>query len=69
VLGTLCVSAAKDGRLDTYHPWTPPGLNDIHHAIRGQGLGGGTVAFPGCILLDERTRKLAPEATAGRGRD
>ena len=66
-LGTICVSVVTDGRLDNYYPLNPQGLNDIHQAIREQGLGGDTVAFPGCILFDERTRGLAADAPARGG--
>ena len=64
-MGTIAVSLVKDDRMINYFPLTPLGLNDIHHAIRDQVPHGHTVAYPGTILYNEATRRLAPESRSG----
>ncbi|MGH8034139.1 MAG: hypothetical protein ACREO9_02855, partial [Lysobacterales bacterium] len=39
-LGTLCVSAVTERRLANYYPLSAQGLNDIHSALREEGLVG-----------------------------
>jgi len=63
-LGTIAVSLVKDNRMINYYPLKPLGLNDIHHAIRDQVPHGHTVAYPGTVLYNEITRRLAPESRA-----
>lgn len=63
-MGTIAVSLVKDQRMINYYPLKPLGLNDIHHAIRDQVPHGHTVAYPGTILYNEATRRLAPESRA-----
>lgn len=60
-LGTICVTVIVGGRQKNYYPLSPEGLNDIQDAIRECGLGGRTVAFPGTIRFDEKTRTLSAE--------
>jgi hypothetical protein len=65
-LGTICISHAHDGLLEHYYPLAPQGINEIHAAIRKNGLAEGTVAFPGSILYDEHTRGLTAESVRGQ---
>lgn len=65
-LGTVCISHAHDGVLEHYYPLEPQGINEIHAAIRKTGLAEGTVAFPGSILYDEKTRSLTAESIRGQ---
>lgn len=65
-LGTVCVSHAHDGILDHYYPLDPKGINEIHTAIRKNGLAEGTVAFPGSILYDEDSRSLVADSLLGQ---
>jgi hypothetical protein len=65
-LGTVCVSHAHSGTLDHYYPLDSKGINEIHTAIRKNGLAEGTVAFPGSILYNENTRSLIAEPLAGQ---
>jgi hypothetical protein len=48
--------------LEHYYPLEPQGINEIHAAIRQTGLAEGTVAFPGSILYDEKSRCLLAES-------
>ncbi len=63
-LGTVAVTVAAATGLEHYFPLSAEGLNDIHRDIR-RGLGDGgerpMVAFPGCILYDEKSRYLLPD--------
>lgn len=65
-LGTVCVSHAHDGILQHYYPLAAQGINEIHAAIRRNGLAEGTVAFPGTILYDEHSRSLMAESVLGQ---
>lgn len=65
-LGTVCISHAHDGILEHYYPLQPQGINEIHAAIRKSGLAEGTVAFPGSILYDEKSRSLTAESIRGQ---
>ncbi|MDZ4729381.1 MAG: hypothetical protein SH820_05505 [Xanthomonadales bacterium] len=65
-LGTVCISHAHAGKLEHYYPLAPQGINEIHTAIRKNGLAEGTVAFPGSILYDERSRGLMAESVRGQ---
>lgn len=67
-LGTVCISHSHDGILEHYYPLLPQGINDIHAAIRKTGLAEGTVAFPGSILYDEKSRCLTAEPIRGQTR-
>jgi len=64
-LGTVAVSLVIDGGLQNYYPLSPEGLNAIHATIRKRVPGGNTVAFPGTILYDERSRSLQAESVSG----
>jgi len=64
-LGTICISVVSNSVQDNYYPLTPEGLNDIQQVIRERGLGGQTIAFPGCILCDEAQRVLMAEPVSG----
>ncbi len=61
-LGTVAVTACSKGQVSHYYPLTPGGLNDIHAHIREEVPGVHTVAFPGTILYDEKTRRLVPDS-------
>ena len=64
-LGTVAVSLVIDGGLQNYYPLSPEGLNAIHTTIRKRVPGGNTVAFPGTILYDERSRSLQADSVSG----
>ena len=61
-LGTIAVTASSEGAINHYYPLNPKGLNDIHAHIRETVPGVHTVAFPGTILYDEKTRCLVPDS-------
>lgn len=61
-LGTIAVTTFDGERLQHYYPLCPQGLNDIHAHIREHMPGVHTVAFPGTILYEEKTRRLIAEA-------
>jgi len=63
-LGTIAVTAVRDGRVENFYPLRPRGLNEIHALLRDCAAGGHTVAFPGTILYDEATRRLRPDASS-----
>ncbi len=65
-LGTVCISHAQDGVLQHYYPLAPQGINEIHAALRRNGLAEATVAFPGSILYDENSRSLVAESIRGQ---
>ena len=67
-LGTIAVTASSDGEINHYYPLNPRGLNDIHAHIRENLPGVHTVAFPGTILHDEKTRCLVPDTGQSRTR-
>lgn len=60
-LGTIAITAVRDGRVENFYPLRPRGLNEIHSLLRDCAAGGRTVAFPGTILYDEATRRLRPD--------
>jgi len=60
-LGTIAITAVRDGRVENFYPLRARGLNEIHALLRDCAAGGRTVAFPGTILYDEATRRLRPE--------
>jgi hypothetical protein len=61
-LGTIAITVAGEDRLENYYPLSPQGLNDVHSELRRRVAGGHTVAFPGSILYDEKTRRLIPDS-------
>ncbi len=61
-LGTIAVTVRNDNHVENYYPLRPRGLNDIQGHIRTHVPGVHSVAFPGTILYDEKTRKLVPDA-------
>jgi hypothetical protein len=63
-LGTLAITVVRDGRIEHYYPLDPRGLNDIHACLRERVPGGQTVAFPGTVVYDEKTRRLLPDTIA-----
>ena len=63
-LGTIAVTVSNGNQVENYYPLCPQGLNDIHSHIRKNSPGVHTVAFPGTILYDEKSRKLIPDASA-----
>lgn len=67
-LGTLAITALRDDRVVHCYPLRARGLNDIHHALASINAGG-TVAFPGTILYDERSRRLRPDHAPPAGDD
>ncbi|MBT8048532.1 MAG: hypothetical protein HKN57_07805 [Xanthomonadales bacterium] len=60
-LGTIAVTVRNGDRVENYYPLCPQGLNDIQAHIREKIPGVHTVAFPGTILYDEKTRRLIPD--------
>jgi hypothetical protein len=60
-LGTIAVTARNGDRIENFYPLCPQGLNDIHAHLREHAPGVHTVAFPGTILYDEKSRKLVPD--------
>jgi hypothetical protein len=67
-LGTIAVTASSEGKINHYYPLNPKGLNDIHAHIRETVPGVHTVAFPGTILYDEKTRCLVPDSGQSKTR-
>jgi len=63
-LGTIAVTVRNGERIENYYPLCPQGLNDIHACLRERIPGVHTVAFPGSILYDEKSRKIIPDASA-----
>ena len=61
-LGTLAVSVVEGKTVRHYYPLTPSGLNDIHAHIQRVIPHGHTVAFPGDLIYDEETRRLAADS-------
>ena len=57
------MTVVRDNRIEHYYPLDPRGLNDIHACLRERVPDGQTVAFPGTVVYDERTRRLQPDAT------
>lgn len=62
-LGTIAITAGDEDGIDNYYPLTPQGLNDINSYLRSKVAGNRTVAFPGTILYDEKTRRLIPDSS------
>jgi hypothetical protein len=62
-LGTIAVTASSGDRVENYYPLCAQGLNDIHAHLRKNVPGVHTVAFPGTILYDEKTRRLVPDTS------
>ena len=62
-LGTIAVTASNGDRVENYYPLCAQGLNDIHAHLRKNVPGVHTVAFPGTILHDEKTRRLVPDTS------
>jgi len=60
-LGTIAVTVRNKDRVENYYPLCSSGLNDIQSHIRAHIPGVHSVAFPGTILHDERTRRLVPD--------
>jgi hypothetical protein len=60
-LGTIAITAVREGHVENFYPLRPRGLNEIHALLRDCAAGGRTVAFPGTILYDEATRRLRPD--------
>jgi hypothetical protein len=61
-LGTIAVTALDGAIIKNYYPLRASGLNDIHYYLRNTVPGGQTVAFPGTIHYNPRTRKLRPDS-------
>lgn len=66
-LGTIAITAAIDGRLEHYYPLCAQGLNDVHASLRDRIPGGHTVAFPGTLLYDEKSRRLLADTFNSTG--
>lgn len=67
-LGTVAITVCSSDRVDHYYPLCPDGLNDIHVHIRQHVPGVHTVAFPGTILYDEKSRTLLPDPSQSKTR-
>jgi len=63
-LGTIAVTVRNGNTVENYYPLCPQGLNDIHAYLRKHAPGVHTVAFPGTILYDEKSRKLIPDTSS-----
>jgi hypothetical protein len=66
-LGTIAVTTCDGARIENYYPLCPQGLNDIHAHLREHAPGVHTVAFPGTILYDEKSRRLVPDSSRTPG--
>ena len=66
-LGTIVITATIDGRLEHFYPLSAQGLNDVHATLRDRIPGGHTVAFPGTLLYDEKSRRLIADTFDGPG--
>ena len=62
-LGTIAITSVNGDCIENYYPLCPQGLNDVHSYLREHLPGTQTVAFPGSILYDERTRRLVPDSS------
>ena len=62
-LGTIAITSVNGDCIENYYPLCPQGLNDVHSYLREHLPGTQTVAFPGSILYDEKTRRLVPDST------
>jgi hypothetical protein len=60
-LGTVAITACDGEQIENFYPLSPQGLNDVHAHLRRLVPGGQTVAFPGTLLYDEKTRRLKPD--------
>ena len=60
-LGTIAVTVVHEGHADNYYPLAAQGLNDIHDHLRRRIPEKHTVAFPGTLLYDERSRCLVAD--------
>jgi hypothetical protein len=67
-LGTIAITAVREGRTENYYPLTAQGLNDIHDFLRDQIDEKHTIAFPGTLLYDERQRCLVADSYTPRDR-
>lgn len=65
-LGTVAITLVDGQSIENFYPLNPQGLNDIHMHLRNRVPDRHTVAFPGCILYDERKRMLVPDTGPGR---
>jgi hypothetical protein len=63
-LGTIAITVINGNRVENYYPLSAQGLNDVHAYLRDHLTGSQTLAFPGTILYDEKTRKLVPDSGA-----
>lgn len=63
-LGTIAVTVRDGDQVENYYPLSPQGLNDLHACVRERVPGVHTVAFPGSILYDEKSRKITPDTSA-----
>jgi len=63
-LGTIAVTLRNGDTVENYYPLCPQGLNDIHAHLRQHSPGVHTVAFPGTILYDEKTRRLSADVSS-----
>lgn len=66
-LGTVAITVLRGGQVENYYPLTAQGLNDIHTHLRKHVPGQHTVAFPGTILYDSKTRRLVPDTDPMKG--
>jgi hypothetical protein len=62
-LGTIAITSVDGDCIENYYPLCPQGLNDVHSYLREYLPGTQTVAFPGSILYDEKTRRLVPDSS------
>jgi hypothetical protein len=60
-LGTVAVTAVTPDGVRNYYPLRARGLNDIQRALRDLLREGHSVAWPGSLLYDEKSRRLRPD--------
>jgi len=65
-LGTVAVTAVTADGVENYYPLGARGLNDIQAHLRQCAMDSLSVAFPGTLVYDERSRRLRPDQVGGR---
>ncbi|MDX1381362.1 MAG: hypothetical protein R3233_09585, partial [Xanthomonadales bacterium] len=65
-LGTVAVTAVTAQGVENFYPLGARGLNDIQAHLRQCAQDGLSVAFPGTIVYDERSRRLRPDQVGDR---
>ncbi|KAA9130930.1 hypothetical protein F3N42_11280 [Marinihelvus fidelis] len=61
--GMIAVSVIDDGRLLNYYPLAAAGVDALHARIRASSSGCG-LSYPGTMVIDTASRRLAPDTLA-----